>query len=159
MRCARMVWILRRHYNAGRGMMIACSSTKSRCTEDYMVMLGFNGCWLQAHLAQTVNCKLQSCQFLAGAFKILPHWTFLLIDFGSHNSFSNTSFGELNIQLVRIQFSLHSKYWKLRPPCVSAVHRWVAVAGHLAESQGRICLLRFLLLTSSSFDRAQTCRR
>jgi len=43
-------------------------------------------------------------------------------------------------QLVRIEFSRHSKHWELRPLSVSEVHGWEGVAGHLAESLNIICL-------------------
>ena len=78
---------------------------------------------------------------------------------GPHNLFSDMSFGGPNIHLVRIQLSLDSKISELRPLWVSAVHAWVGVAGHLAESLSRISLSRFSLLSfHSSFDRARTGR-
>jgi len=83
----------------------------------------------------------------------------LSMEFGPHNLFSDTSFGGSNIHLVRIQLSLNSKIWELRPLWVSAVHGWAGVAGHLAESLSGISLLRLSLISfHSSFDRAQTCR-
>ena len=82
---------------------------------------------------------------------------FLLMDFGPYNPFSDPSFGGPNIHLFRIQFSLDSKTWELRPLWVSAVHGWAGIAGHLAELLSRISLLRFSLLSfHSSFDRART---
>jgi len=61
-------------------------------------------------------------------------------------------------QSVRTEFSRHSKHWELRYLWVSAGHGCVGVAGQLAESLNRICLLWFSLWSSSSCVGAQTCR-
>jgi len=152
----------------------ACSSERLRCTEAGMVMLGFNGWGLQVHLTLTVNCALHSCLLITRAFKIVSLGAvFSLLklsrfslsellskEIGPYNLFSDMSFGGSNIHFVRIQWSLDSMIWELRPLWVSAVHGWVGVSGHLAESLSRISFLRFLVLRfHSSFDRAQTCGR
>jgi hypothetical protein len=83
----------------------------------------------------------------------------LWMEFSPHNLFSDTRFGSPNIHVVRIQLSLNSMLWELRPLSVSAVHGWAGVGGHHAESLSRLSLLRFSLLSfHSSFDRAWTCR-
>jgi len=123
-----------------------------------MVTIRFIRWGLQARLTLTVNCNLRSCLFITRAFKSRSLRTSLMMEIGSHNLFSDTSFGSPNIHLVRIELSLHSKHWELRPLWVSVVHGWAGVAGHLVESLSRICLLRFSLSSCSSFDRARWCR-
>jgi len=146
------------HLTAGGRMMIQCKSGELRCTEDGMLLLGFNGRALQARLTLTVNCSLPSCIFFTGAFNILDLWTSPWMDIRSHNQCYDRSFGSLNIHSVRIQLCLHSKHWELRSLWVSAAHGWGGVASHLAKSLSRICLLRISLSGSSSFERARTCR-
>jgi len=136
----------------------ACSAGDLRCTKDEMGMLSFIGWRLQACLALTVNCKLQRYFVFTPAFKILTLRTPLVMEIGSHELISETSFGSPNIHLVKIELCLHSNHGELRLLWVSVVHGWVGVASHLVESLHRICLLRFSLSSSSSFDRAQCCR-
>ena len=124
-----------------------------------MVTIRFIRWELQARLTLTVNCNLRNCHFITGAFKCCSLWTSLMMEISSHNLFPDMGYGGPNIYLVRIELSLHSKDWELRPFWVSAVHGWAGVAGNLVESLGRICLLRFSLSSCSSFDRARWCRR
>jgi len=131
---------------------------KLNCTKHHMVMFWFDHWEVQACVTLTVNCTLRSCHFVTWAFMICSIGSSLLIINGSQNSFSDTSCGGRNIHLVRIQLGLHSKSWEVRLCGWSAVHGWAGVAGHLTESLSRICLLRFLLSSSSVFDRAQICR-
>jgi len=94
--------IVRRHLRAGRGMMIACICTKFRkwrCTEVQMDMLEFSGWGLQAQITLTVNCTLRSSHFLRWALNIVSLQTSLLMEIGSHNLFSDTSFNGPNIQV------------------------------------------------------------
>jgi hypothetical protein len=106
----------------------------------------------------TVSCTLRSFVLSMWAFKILSPWTLLLKKIGIHHLLSDTSFGGPNIELVRIEWSLHSNNWDLRYLWVSVGDWWVWVAGHHAESLNRICILQFWHWSSSSCDRAQTCR-
>ena len=122
-------WIVRCHRTMGRGtMMIACSSTNwgalkfKRLCFDSMA-----GDWKQAHLTLSVNCTVRRSLCLTWAFNILCLRTSLLMGISSYNLFSDTGFGCPNIQLVRIELSLHSMHWELRPLWVSAVHRWAAI--------------------------------
>jgi len=129
-----------------------------RCTEVYMVRHEFNLWGLQAHLTPTVHCSLQRCLVLGSACTILALQTSLLIAIGWHDQLLNTSFAGPNIYLVRIKLKLHSEDWELRLRWVSSVLGWTGVAGHFAQWLNRICLLRFSLPSSTSFDRVQTCR-
>jgi len=114
------------------------------------------------------DCSLCLLRQLIALFVALLSWLkvsrfslleLLSMEFGQHNLFSDMSFGGPIIHLVRIQFSVDSKIWELRPLWISAVHGWAGVASHLAESLSRISFLRFSLLSfHSSFDRARTCR-
>ena len=139
--------------------MIVCSSRKWVAPKFKWLRLD-SMAWdsKQARLTLTVNCTRWSCHFLTWAFKIFSLQTSLLMEFGSNNPISDTRFGGPNIQLVRFELSLHSLHWELRPHWVSAVHGWAGVASHLAWSLNRICLSRFLLWSSSSFDLDWTCR-
>jgi len=123
-----------------------------------MVTIRFIRSGLQAHLTLTVNSNLRSSLFIIHAFKSRSLWTFVMMDIGSHNPFSDTSFGGPNLHLVRIELNLHSKHWELRPLWVSEVHGWAGVAGHLVESLSRICHVRLSLSSYSAFDRARWCR-
>jgi hypothetical protein len=138
--------------------MHPCSSGELRFTEDYMVPIRFIHWGLQAHITLTVNCNLRSRLFITRPFMSCSLQTLLMMTIGWHNLFSDSCFGGPNIQLVRIELSLHSKHWELRPLWVSVVHGGPGVAGHLVESQSRICLLRFSLSSCSLFDRARQCR-
>jgi hypothetical protein len=80
------------------------------------------------------------------------------MEIGSPNPFSDMSYSGPNIQVSHNWVKLEFKHWELRPHWVSTVHGWAGVAGHLAESLNRICLSRYLLCSSSSFDRAWACR-
>jgi hypothetical protein len=141
-------------------MIIACMQfQKLRYTEVYMDMLGINGCGLQGHLLLTDNCTVWSSLCLTWAFKILSLRTSHLVQISSHNSFSNTSFGSQNIQVCQNQVKSAFKALRTWTSLRSAVHGWVGVAGHHAESLNRICLLRLSLRSSSSLDRDWTCRR
>jgi len=124
-----------------------------------MVTTKFISQGLQAYLALTLNCNCRSCLFIHWAFKSLSLRASLMMETGSHNQFSHQSFGGPNIDLFRIELSLHSKHWEHRPLWVSVVHGWAGVAGHLVESLSRIRLLGFSLSSCSSFDRAWRCRR
>jgi len=121
-------------------------------------MIRFIRWGLQAGLTLAVDCKLRSGHFFTRAFISGSLQLSLMIEMIRHIRFSDTCFGGPNIHLVRIELSLHSRHWELRPLWVSAVHGWAGVAGHHVASLSRICLLRFSLSSCSSFDRARWCR-
>jgi len=108
----------------------------------------YSGSWLHS---VNLSFKTQACRFLS-------LWTILLMEIGSHNLFSDASFGRVNIHSVRIQWSLYSKYWRLRPLSEGAVPGWAGVASQVVELLSIVCLLRYSLSNSSSFDKGETCR-
>jgi len=138
--------------------MHAGSSGELRCTEDWIVTIWCIHWGLQGWLTLTDNCNLRSCRFFTRALMSCSLRTSLMMAIGSHTLFSERSFGAPNVHLVRIELCLHSKHWELRPLWVSVVHGWAGVAGHLVQSLSRICLLKFLLSSWSSFGRARWCR-
>jgi hypothetical protein len=148
-------------FNSGQQIddcMHECGSGESRGTKDWMITIRFIHWGLQAGLPLTVNCKIRSCFWITGAFQSHFHWTSLMMEIGSHNLFSETSFGGPILHWVKINSGLHPKYWKLRPLWVCPEHEWAWIAGHLVESLSRICLLRFWLASCSSSDRPRWCR-
>jgi hypothetical protein len=123
-----------------------------------MVTIRFIRWGLQVCGALTVICNLRSCLFISWVFISRSLQTSLMMEIGSHNLCSDTSFGGPNIHLVRIELSLCSKHWDVRPLWVSVVHGLARVSSHVVELLSRICLLRFSLWSCSSFDRARWCR-
>jgi len=94
--------VVSHHLTAGRRMMIACiweQLRKLRCTKVWIVMLVFNGGGLQARFTLRVNCTVRSCVFLTWAFNIRSLRTSLLMEIGSYNLLSDTSFSGPNIQV------------------------------------------------------------
>jgi hypothetical protein len=77
---------------------------------------------------------------------------------GAQNPFSDTSVGGVNINWVKIEWSLHSKHLELRPLWVRVVNGWVGVASHHVELLSRISPVRFLLSSCSSFETSRWCR-
>jgi len=138
--------------------MHVSSSRELRCTEDWIFLLSLIAWGLYAHFTRTVNCTLWCCDFFTPAIMIHCMQTSLLMKISWYNLLLCTSFGGPSMHLVGIQWCLHSTHWELWPVWLSAVHGWAGVAGHLAGSLSRISLLRFLLSSSSSFDRAWTFR-
>jgi hypothetical protein len=107
--------------------------------------------WQLVSLFEDVLSKRELSRF--SLFKHHSWWKWVPIIW-----FQITVLAAETYKLVRIELSRNSKHWKQRPYWVSKVHGWAGVAGHLAELLNRICLLRFSLCSSTSFDRPWACR-
>jgi len=151
---------VRHHLTADRGILMMASSSGNWGAPKFtwLCLDSMAGDCKQAWLPLTVNCTVWCCHCISWAFKSLSLRTSLLMEISSHNLFSDTRFGGPNIQLVRIKLNLHWMHWELTPHWLIAVRGWAGVSSYPAQSLNRLCLLRFSLWRSSSFNREWTGR-
>jgi hypothetical protein len=126
-----------------------------RCAQEYLVITRFFHSRLQAHCTMTVNCNLE---VVVSSLKLASVTLFELLSGWKSVHIIDLVIRELVAQ-ISIQSELMYAFKQLRTeasliPCGI----WVSMScHHLAASMSRICLLRFLLSSCTSFDRARGC--